>query len=110
MTTRHSTLFTLGAGKSGLSFYTTQRDAAKDFPDGHIVVGTPLAIHRWIAVPQLEHYVQAVLLSDRGTLLFFGRLHHESSIGPILESGGSVTVVANEKGFYQTQGRRSQEM
>ena len=29
MTTRHSTLFTLGAGKSGLSFYTTQRDAAK---------------------------------------------------------------------------------
>ena len=82
----------------------------KDFPDGHIVVRTPLAIHRWIAVPQLEHYVQAVLLSDRGTLLFFGRLHHESSIGPILESGGSVTVVANEKGFYQTQGRRSQEM
>ena len=28
MTTRHSTLFTLGAGKSDLSFYTTQRDAA----------------------------------------------------------------------------------
>ena len=29
MTARHSTLFTLGSGHSGLGFYTTQRDAAK---------------------------------------------------------------------------------
>jgi len=28
MTARHSTLFTLGSGHSGLGFYTTQRDAA----------------------------------------------------------------------------------
>ena len=26
--TRHSTLFTLGSGQSGLGFYTTQKDAA----------------------------------------------------------------------------------
>jgi hypothetical protein len=76
----------------------------KDFPDSHIAVGTPLAIHRWIAAPQLEHYVQSVQLSDRGTLLFFGRLNHESSMGPILESGGIVTVVADEKGFIRLKG------
>ena len=29
MTARHSTLFTLGSGQSGLGFYTTQRDAAR---------------------------------------------------------------------------------
>jgi hypothetical protein len=28
MTARHSTLFTLESGNSGLGFYTTQRDAA----------------------------------------------------------------------------------
>ena len=28
MTARHSTLFTLASGQSGLGFYTTQRDAA----------------------------------------------------------------------------------
>jgi len=31
MTARHSTLFTLGSGHSGLGFYTTQRDAALEF-------------------------------------------------------------------------------
>ena len=30
MTARHSTLFTLASGQSGLGFYTTQRDAAVD--------------------------------------------------------------------------------
>jgi hypothetical protein len=29
MTARHSSLFTLESGNSGLSFYTTQRDAAE---------------------------------------------------------------------------------
>src|SRR3546814_1496255 len=67
--------------------------------------GTPLAIHRSLAEPQLEHFIQAVQLSDRGTLLFFGRLHHESSMGPIMESGGGVTVVADEKGFIKLTGR-----
>jgi hypothetical protein len=31
MTARHSTLFTLESGQSGLGFSTTQRDAASDF-------------------------------------------------------------------------------
>jgi hypothetical protein len=33
MTARHSTLFTLESGDSGLGFYTTQRDAAKDLAE-----------------------------------------------------------------------------
>ena len=32
MTARHSTLFTLGSGHSGLSVYTTQRDVARRGP------------------------------------------------------------------------------
>jgi hypothetical protein len=32
MTARHSTLFTLESGNSGLGFYTTQRDAANAVP------------------------------------------------------------------------------
>ena len=76
----------------------------KDFPSHHIKVGTPLAMHRSISKPKLEHYIQAVELSSRGTLLFFGRLHHESSMGPILESGNCVTVVADEKGFVRLAG------
>src|SRR3546814_19877581 len=69
-----------------------------------IKAGTPLAIHRSLAEPQLEHFIQAVQLSDRVTLLFFGRLHPESSMGPIMESGGGVTVVADEKGFIKLTG------
>ena len=34
MTARHSTLFTLGSGQSGLGFYTTQRDAASRSGEG----------------------------------------------------------------------------
>ena len=50
MTTRHSTLFTLGAGKSGLSFYTTQRDAADFFlPFGGQLSGD----NRWIKLAEL---------------------------------------------------------
>lgn len=35
-------------------------------------------LDRSISEPKLEHYIQAVELSSRGTILFFGRLHHES--------------------------------
>ena len=41
--TRHSPLFTLESGQSGLGFYTTQRDAAKkckDSSDGWVAAGT----------------------------------------------------------------------
>lgn len=76
----------------------------KDFPPDHIKVGTPLAIHRSNSEPKLEHFIQVIQLSSRGTLLFFGRLHHESSMGPILESGGKVTVVADDKGFIHLRG------
>ena len=50
MTTRHSTLFTLGAGKSGLSFYTTQRDAAKEQGADFLltVKGNQKTLHRQI--------------------------------------------------------------
>jgi predicted nucleic acid-binding protein len=76
----------------------------KDFPADHIKVGTPLAIHRSLAEPQLEDFIQEIQLSNRGTLLFFGRVHHESSMGPILESGGGVMVEADDKGFIKLTG------
>lgn len=76
----------------------------KDFPPDHIKVGTPLTIHRSNSEPKLEHFIQLIELSSRGTLLFFGRLHHESSMGPILQSGDGVTVLADEKGFIRLTG------
>jgi hypothetical protein len=46
MTARHSTLFTLGSGHSGLGFYTTQRDAAlSDAHQGLLAeIATPEAL------------------------------------------------------------------
>lgn len=76
----------------------------KDFPASYINVRTPFAIHRSIAEPKLEQYIQPVTLSAHGTLLFFGRLHHESSMGTILDSDGRVTVVADERGFIRLTG------
>lgn len=76
----------------------------KDFPASYINVSTPLAIHRSIAEPKLEQYIQPIVLSSHGTLLFFGRLHHESSMGTILDSDGRVVVVANQRGFIQLTG------
>lgn len=76
----------------------------KDFPASHINVGTPLAIHRSMAEPKIEHYIQTVALSLHGSLLFFGRLHHVSSMGPILQSGDSASVFADDKGFIQLTG------
>lgn len=76
----------------------------KDFPASYINVRTPLAIHRSIAEPRFEHYIQPVALSTHGTLLFFGRLHHESSMGTILDSEGRVSVVADERGFIRLTG------
>ncbi len=77
----------------------------KDFPVKYINVSTPLAIHRSIANPILEHYIQPVVLSTNGTMLFFGRIHHESSMGKILDSGSDVAVVADERGFIRLTGR-----
>jgi len=76
----------------------------KDFPANHINVSTPLAIHRSIAEPKLEQYIQPIALSSHGTLLFFGRLHHESSMGIILDSDDRVAVVADQRGFIQLTG------
>lgn len=76
----------------------------KDFPASYINVRTPLAIHRLITEPKLEQYIQPIALSSRGTLLFFGRLHHESSMGTILDSDGRVAVIADEKGFIRLSG------
>jgi predicted nucleic acid-binding protein len=76
----------------------------KDFPASYINVRTPLAIHRSIAEPTLEQYIQPIVLSVHGTLLFFGRLHHESSMGTILESDGQVEVIADERGFIRLTG------
>jgi hypothetical protein len=76
----------------------------KDFPANYINVRTPLAIHRLIAEPKLEQYIQPVALSALGTLLFFGRLHHESSMGKILDSDGRVAVIADERGFIRLTG------
>ena len=76
----------------------------KDFPPEHISVVTPLAIHRSNTGPRLEHFIQPINLSSKGTLLFFGSLHHESSMGPILESDNGVSVLADEKGFIRLTG------
>jgi predicted nucleic acid-binding protein len=76
----------------------------KDFPPEHISIGTPLAIHRSNPGPRLEHFIQPINLSSKGTLLFFGSLHHESSMGPILQSDNGVTVLADEQGFIRLTG------
>lgn len=76
----------------------------KDFPPEHIIVGTPLTIHRSNPGPRLKQFIQPIDLSSEGTLLFFGSLHHESSMGPILKSENGVTVLADERGFIQLIG------
>lgn len=76
----------------------------KDFPDGELIINTPLSIHRTFSNPELEQYIQSINLSSQGTLLFFGRLHHPSSMGPILISSNGVTVTADENGFIHLSG------
>ena len=76
----------------------------KDFPEGAVVINTPISIHRTFSNPELEQYIQTINLSSQGTLLFFGRLHHPSSMGPILISSNGVTVTADETGLIQLSG------
>lgn len=76
----------------------------KDFPPDHISVCTPLTIHRSNSGPKLEHFIQPINLSSEGTLLFFGSLRHESSMGPILQSSNGVTVLADEQGLIRITG------
>jgi predicted nucleic acid-binding protein len=76
----------------------------KDFPVDHPAIKTPLSVHRAIASPVLEQYIQHILLSSEGTILFFGRLHHPSSMGPILSSSNGNTVTADAQGFIHLSG------
>lgn len=76
----------------------------KDFPTQHITVCTPLTLHRLIGKPKPEHYIQETLLSKHGTLLLFGRLHHESSMGALINSDTQVHVIANDRGFIELKG------
>lgn len=76
----------------------------RDFPTDSISVSTPLTILRALTDSTLEHYIQAIKLSSHGTLLFFGRLHHPSSMGTILASSNGVNVHADETGLIHLTG------
>ena len=76
----------------------------KDFPNEPIAVRTPLSVNRAVAAPALEHFIQPVELSSCGTMLFFGSLHHSSSMGPIVTSHNGTSITADEQGFIQLTG------
>lgn len=76
----------------------------KDFPTKEIGVSTPLSVHRSVSKPTIEQYIQPVMLSAKGTLLLFGRIHHRSSMGPILQSENGTTVVADHEGYIRLIG------
>lgn len=78
----------------------------RDFPTERIGVRTPLAIRRTIGGIALQDYIQPVTLSAHGTILFFGRLHHPSSMSQILRSDNGTTVAADEGGFIRLSGPR----
>ena len=75
-----------------------------DFPTGILSIQTPLSLQRAVGEPVIEQYIQPVVLTaDAGTLLFYGRVHHPSSMGCILKSG-ETSVFADEQGFIQCRG------
>ncbi|MGV8899094.1 MAG: hypothetical protein ACOH2B_07625 [Burkholderiaceae bacterium] len=76
----------------------------KDFPIGPVAVRTPLAVHHDSGSQEIMSYVQRVDLSTCGTLLFFGLLHHPSSMGPIIASQYGTKVFADEQGFIRLSG------
>lgn len=76
----------------------------KHFPSEYIAVRTPLSIHRTIGGISLHNYIQPVILSTRGTVLFFGRLHHPSSMSQILISTNGTSVATDDNGFIRLHG------
>ena len=76
-----------------------------DFPiSTKIEIKTPLAILRLVRHNNINYYIQYPILSDTGTLLFWGTIHHESSMGVILRSKNYVTVFADKKGYICLDG------
>jgi predicted nucleic acid-binding protein len=76
----------------------------RDFPSKEMAIRTPLSVHRSIAEHTLDHFIQQVELSSKGTVLFFGSIHHASSMGPIIKSGNGTCVTADKEGFIQLSG------
>lgn len=76
----------------------------KDFPANEIDVSTPLSVHRSVSEPTIDQYIQPIVLAARGTVLLFGRIHHQSSMGPILQSENGTTVVADHEGYIRLIG------
>jgi len=70
----------------------------RDFPTDPVPPRTPLSIQRRISSPAIENYVQRIILSSNGTLLYFGQIHHPSSMGPIISSSNGTTVTCNDAG------------
>lgn len=70
-----------------------------DFAESPLECGTPLAVHRKAGDVSLENYIQPVVLSSRGTLFYFGAIHHKSSMGPIIRSSNGTTVTCDKEGY-----------
>jgi len=76
-----------------------------DFPSSTMSIQSPLSILHTFQTGKVDHYVQYPLLSNKGTLLFFGTLHHKSSMGNILYSKGALTVLADKNGYIELKGK-----
>jgi len=70
----------------------------KNFPASSITACTPLSVQRRIGDPTIDQYIQKIILASRGTLLFFGRIHHPSSMGPIITSANGTEVICDDRG------------
>lgn len=76
----------------------------KDFPINIIPIKTPLLLLRIFLEPNIDQWIQPVILSSKGTLLFCGRIKHVSSMGLILKSD-NITVSADENGYIRLYGK-----
>ena len=76
----------------------------QDFPGDVLKPKTPLSIHRDAGSRDLGNYIQHINLSNCGTLLYYGQIHHSSSMGPILCSHDGTCVTADALGYVQLTG------
>ena len=76
----------------------------KDFPNNMIKSKTPHYLMHEIDNENIENYVQYPLLSEQGTMLFIGKLHHKSSMGDILYSNSGIKVYSNKNGTICIEG------
>jgi predicted nucleic acid-binding protein len=82
----------------------------RDFPFDGVACVIPFQLLKQQESPQVQNYVQYPLLSERGTLLFMGQLHHKSSMGTILRSCDSTRIFNDKDGYIRATGKNVQQV